>query len=89
MGKGNDLSTLAGQAPQGPSTMPGGHAQAALLERAMLAEQVLTSMVKISPDLAGPLDNLVLMLRQAVVGVLQGQGQGAPQPGPAMGPPAV
>lgn len=72
-----------------PGGAPGGEGTQtaqAVIERAMIAERVLTSMVDILPALAPVMDTILGQLRAGVVRALQA-GQGSPAGAPV--PPAM
>jgi len=70
---------------QAPST-PGAQTQAMIIQRAMLAENVLNSMTPMMPGLGPLIDNIKSQLRQGILQIFQAQQSGAGQ-GPSAGPP--
>lgn len=82
------MAASMGASAISPATMP-----QALIEHAMLAEQVLTSLAKIAPSLTPMVAQIIETLRMNVAGLVQGgaqpnMGMGQPAPAPA-GPGAV
>ena len=65
-GEGNRLQALAGQGPEG--TPVGTERARMLAERAMLAEQVMSSIADMDPELVPAMEELRMRLRVAVAG---------------------
>lgn len=70
----------------GAPSAPGAQSQAMIIQRAMLAEKVLQSMVPMMPGLGPLMDNISQQLRQGILQIFQaqqsgaGQGPGSPMP---------